>query len=121
MDEYQLKVRRLFRLEAALLVVGWVGFSAVRGLESGAAFAMGGMVSLVSLLVLTRAVGMVSGGVKMGWAVSAVFVGRLILYAWALSAIIKVYPSRSAELATGVFLSVAAILIEALIETRTHA
>lgn len=121
MDEFGGKVRRLFRVESALLAVGLFGFVLSRGTESALAFLLGGLVSLTSLLVLTRAVAMAGGGAKMGWAVSAVFIGRFALYAWALSAIIKVYPSRTQELATGVFLSVAAILIEALIENRTHA
>ncbi len=107
-------------IEAGLVAVGAWGFGLWRGLDSAGAFLAGGLVSVVSLMVLGAAARAVGGG-RMNWLLGALFVGRLLLYAFVFSAILRVYPDRDAELATGLLMSVAAILFEAILTNQQDA
>ncbi len=89
-------------------------------MDSLGAFLATGLLSLVSLIVLAAAARAIGGG-RFRWFAGLLFVSRLLLYAFAFSAILKVYPDRDAELATGLLLSVAAILIEAIFTTEPNA
>jgi hypothetical protein len=118
--EFERRLRRILGLETGFLVLFAAGFGAVGGLESAGAFLAGGLLSLVSLIVLGAAARAVGGG-RFHWLLGVLFVSRLLLYAAAFSAILKVYPERDTELACGVLQSVLAILVEALIANQQDA
>lgn len=114
--EYQQKFRRILAAEFIALALGILGFALLGGRNQLIAFVAGGFVSLTSLIVLGKAIEVVGGG-KWGWLPGLAFLGRFALYAWVLSAIIEVYPKLSNELASGLFLSVPAVLLEAIYES----
>jgi hypothetical protein len=114
--EYQQKFRRILLAELAVFAAGALGFAVFGGRNQVLAFVAGGLVSLTSLVVLGKAIEVVGGG-KWGWLPGIAFLGRFALYAWVLSAIIEVYPKLSNELASGLFLSVPAVLLEAVYES----
>jgi hypothetical protein len=114
--EYAQKFRRIVVAELAALAVGLLAYALLGERNQVIAFVAGGLVSLTSLLVLGKAIEVVGGG-KWGWLPGIAFVGRFALYAWVLSAIIEVYPKLSNELASGLFLSVPAVLLEAVYES----
>lgn len=120
MIEFEQRLRRILGLESGLLALGAIVLGLWRGLDSLGAFLATGLLSLTSLVVLGAAARAVGGG-RFGWFVGLLFVSRLVLYAFAFSAILKVYPNRDAELATGLLLSVAAILLEAIFTTQHNA
>lgn len=114
--EYGQKFRRIVMAELVALGIGILGFALLGERNQVIAFLAGGLVSLTSLVVLGKAIEVVGGG-KWGWLPGVAFLGRFVLYAWVLSAIIEVYPKLSNELASGLFLSVPAVLLEAVYES----
>jgi hypothetical protein len=118
--EFEQRLRRILRLEAALVSLGAILFGLLGSMESAGAFLAAGLLSLTSLIVLGAAARAVGGG-RFSWFLGLLFVTRLLLYALAFSAILKVYPNRDTELATGLLASVAAILIEAIFTTNQDA
>lgn len=120
MIEFERRLRRILGIESGLLLLGALGLGLGRGADSLGAFLATGLLSLGSLVILGAAARAVGGG-RFGWFVGLLFVSRLLLYAFAFSAILNVYPDRDAELATGLLLSVAAILIEAIFTTQQDA
>lgn len=102
------------------MAAGGVALGWWRGLEGLGAFLSTALLSLVSLVILAGAARAIGGG-RFRWFLGLLFVGRLLLYAFAFSAILKVYPDRDAELATGLLLSVTSILIEAIFNTQQDA
>lgn len=114
--EYQQKFRRILLAELLALFAGILAFGLLGGRNQLITFIAGGLVSLTSLIVLGKAIEVVGGG-KWGWLPGVAFLGRFALYAWVLSAIIEVYPKLSNELASGLFLSVPAVLLEAVYES----
>ncbi len=120
MAEFEKRFRRILAWETALTVLGSLAFGLRGGLDSASAFLAAALLSLVSLIILGAAARAVGGG-RFHWLMGALFVTRLLLYAAAFSAILRVYPERDTELACGVLQSVAAILGEAFLAKQQDA
>ncbi len=120
MDEYRLKSNRILRCALGLCATGALIFLVWRGWQSALAFLAAGCVSLASLYVLARGIDILGQG-RTSWLKGFGFVVRFAVYALALSAILKVYPNHSLEVFFGIFLSILAIGLEALIESHYHA
>lgn len=120
MTEYRHKSNQILRVAFALALFGIVVFASWRGLDSALAFAATASIGLISLWVLARGLDILSEG-KPSKLKGIGFVIRFAIYAAALSAIIKVYPEQQLELFSGIFLSVLAPGIEALIESYRNA
>jgi hypothetical protein len=120
MTEYRQKSNQILRVGVALAALGIVAFAARRGLDSALAFAATASIGLISLWVLARGLDILSEG-KPSKLKGVGFVIRFAIYAAALSAIIRVYPDKQLELFFGIFLSVLAPGIEALIESYRNA
>lgn len=120
MTEYRLKSTRILKFALGLFASGTLVFAAWRGRESALVFLATAGISALSLWVLARSIDILSDrhpsrlkGIG--------FVVRFLLYGFALSAILKVYPGHSLELFFGIFLSVMAIGLEALFESHNNA
>ncbi|MCX6611502.1 MAG: hypothetical protein NTW74_11705 [Acidobacteria bacterium] len=120
MTEYQIKSNKILKVAAALAGVGFSVFAIWRGLDSALAFLSTAGISVLSLWVLARGIDLLGEG-RTSWLKGFGFVVRFLVYALALSAILKVYPGHSLEVFFGIFLSILAIGIEALIESYKNA
>ena len=120
MTEYQLKSNKILKVAAALAALGFAIFAIWRGLDSALAFLSTAGISVLSLWVLARGIDLLGEG-RTSWLKGFGFVVRFLVYALALSAILKVYPGHSLEVFFGIFLSILAIGIEALIESYKNA
>lgn len=120
MTEYQLKSNKILKCGAGLAVLGLLIFSIWRGTDSALAFLLAAAVSLLSLWVLARGIDILGKG-RTSWLKGFGFVVRFLVYALALSAILKFYPNHSLEVFFGIFLSIMAIGLEAIIESYTNA
>ncbi len=120
MTDYRTKSNKILKVALALALLGAAVFAAWRGLESATAFLATAAISVLSLWVLARGIDILGQG-KTSWLKGFGFVVRFLVYALALSAILKVYPGHPLELFFGIFLSILAIGVEALIESYTNA
>ncbi len=120
MTEYRLKSNKILKVAAALATLGFAIFVVWRGIDSAVAFLSTAGISVLSLWVLARGIDLLGEG-RTSWLKGLGFVVRLLVYALALSAILKVYPGRSLEVFFGIFLSILAIGTEALIESYKNA
>lgn len=120
MTEYRTKSNNILRCAAALALAGLAVFASWRGLDSALAFLASAAVSVLSLWVLARGIDILGQG-RTSWLKGFGFVVRFLVYALALSAILKVYPARDLEVFFGIFLSILAIGLEALIESYKNA
>lgn len=120
MTEYRLKSNKILKAAAALAALGFAVFAIWRGLDSALAFLSTAGISVLSLWVLARGIDLLDQG-RTSWLKGFGFVVRFLVYALALSAILKVYPGHSLEVFFGIFLSILAIGIEALIESYKNA
>ncbi len=120
MTEYRVKSNQILKVAGGLAVIGLLVFLVWRGVDSALAFLSTAGVSVLSLWVLARGIDLLGQG-RTSWLKGFGFVVRFLVYALALSAILKVYPSHSLEVFFGIFLSILAIGIEALIESYTNA
>jgi len=118
--EYRLKSNKILKVAAALATLGFAVFGIWRGLDSALAFLSTAGISVLSLWVLARGIDLLGQG-STSWLKGFGFVVRFLVYALALSAILKVYPGHSLEVFFGIFLSILAIGIEALIESYKNA
>jgi hypothetical protein len=118
--EYRLKSNKILKVAAALAALGFAGFTIWRGLDSALAFLSTAGISVLSLWVLARGIDLLGQG-STSWLKGFGFVVRFLIYALALSAILKVYPGHSLEVFFGIFLSILAIGVEALIESYKNA
>jgi hypothetical protein len=118
--EYRLKSNKILKVAAALAALGFAVFTIWRGLDSALAFLSTAGISVLSLWVLARGIDLLGQG-STSWLKGFGFVVRFLVYALALSAILKVYPSHSLEVFFGIFLSILAIGVEALIESYKNA
>jgi hypothetical protein len=118
--EYRVKSNQILKVAGGLAVIGLLVFLVWRGVDSALAFLSTAGVSVLSLWVLARGIDLLGQG-RTSWLKGFGFVVRFLVYALALSAILKVYPSHSLEVFFGIFLSILAIGIEALIESYTNA
>jgi hypothetical protein len=118
--EYRLKSNQILKVAGGLAALGLLVFFVWRGADSALAFLSTSAVSVLSLWVLARGIDLLGQG-RTSWLKGFGFVVRFLVYALALSAILKVYPSHSLEVFFGIFLSILAIGIEALIESYTNA
>ncbi|MDX2268966.1 MAG: hypothetical protein NW208_12725 [Bryobacter sp.] len=117
MEELEARLRRILWAEAGLTLVGAVGFGWVGGWDSAGAFLATAFLSLGSMVVLGAAAKGIGGG-RVHWLLWVLFVTRLLLYAGAFFAILKVYPEHDTELACGVLQGVVAVLGEALLTNQ---
>ena len=120
MTEYRLKSNKILKCAAGLAVLGLLIFLVWRGIDSALAFLSAAAIGVLSLWVLARGVDMLGEG-RTSWLKGFGFVVRFLVYALALSAILKVYPNHSLEVFFGIFLSIMAIGLEAIIESYTNA
>ncbi len=120
MTEYQIKSNKILKCAAGLAVFGFLIFLIWRGTDSALAFLSAAAVSLLSLWVLAKGIDILGQG-RTSWLKGFGFVVRFLVYALALSAILKVYPNHSLEVFFGIFLSIMAIGLEAIIESYTNA
>ena len=120
MTEYRLKSNKILKVAAALAALGFAVFAIWRGLDSALAFLSTAGISVLSLWVLARGIDLLGEG-RTSLLKGFGFVVRFLVYALALSAILKVYPGHSLEVFFGIFLSILAIGIEALIESYKNA
>lgn len=120
MTDYTQKSNRILKCAGVLALLGSFVFYFWRGGESSLAFTGAAALSVLSLWVLARGIDIL-GQNRTNWLKGVGFVVRFLVYALALSAIIKVYPGRSLELFFGIFLSIAAIGLEAFIESYQNA
>ncbi len=120
MTEYRLKSNKILKVAAALAALGFTIFVICRGPDSALAFLLTAGISVLSLWVLARGIDLLGEG-RSSWLKGFGFVVRFLVYALALSAILKVYPGHSLEVFFGIFLSILAIGIEALIESYKNA
>jgi len=118
--EYQTKSHNILKCAAALFFTGLAVFAIWRGLDSALAFLSAAAVSILSLWVLARGIDILGQG-RTSWLKGFGFVVRFLVYALALSAILKVYPGQTLEVFFGIFLSILAIGLEALIESYKNA
>jgi hypothetical protein len=118
--EYRLKSNKILKVAAALAALGFAVFTIWRGLDSALAFLSTAGISVLSLWVLARGIDLLGQG-STSWLKGFGFVVRFLVYALALSAILKVYPSHSLEVFFGIFLSILAIGVEALNESYKNA
>lgn len=120
MTEYRIKSNKILKVAAALAGLGFGIFAIWRGLDSALAFISTAGISVLSLWVLARGIDLLGQG-RTSWLKGFGFVVRFLVYALALSAILKVYPGRPLEVFFGIFLSILAIGIEAIIESYKNA
>ncbi len=120
MTDYRQKSNRILKCALAIALLGVPTFWLTRGSTSSLVFACSALIGLGSLWILARGIDILGQG-KTHWLKGFGFVVRFLVYALALSAIMKVYPGRSLELFWGVFLPIAAIGLEALIESYQNA
>lgn len=120
MTEYRTKSNNILKCAAGLAGLGLVVFALWRGLDSALAFLSAAAVSTLSLWVLARGIDILGQG-RTSWLKGFGFVVRFLVYALVLSAILKVYPSQDLEVFFGIFLSILAIGLEALIESYKNA
>ena len=120
MTEYRLKSNKILKCAAGLAALGLLIFFVWRGIDSALAFLSAAAIGVLSLWVLARGVDMLGEG-RTSWLKGFGFVVRFLVYALALSAIVKVYPNHSLEVFFGIFLSIMAIGLEAIIESYTNA
>jgi len=119
-SEYRSKSNRILLCALALTGAGLIVFLLWRGLDSALAFVAAAAVSTLSLWVLARGIDLLGQG-STSWLKGFGFVVRFLVYALVLSAILKVYPNQSLEIFFGIFLSILAIGLEALIESYQNA
>ena len=120
MTEYQTKSNNILKCGVGLTVTGLAVFAVWRGRDSALAFLSAAVISMLSLWVLARGIDILGQG-RTSWLKGFGFVIRFLIYALALSAILKVYPSQNLEVFFGIFLSIMAIGVEALIESYKNA
>lgn len=120
MTEYRAKSNNILRCAGGLAVLGLAVFASWRGRDSALAFLGSAAVSVLSLWVLARGIDILGQG-RTSWLRGFGFVVRFLIYALALSAIIKAYPTRNLEVFFGIFLSILAIGLEAIIESYKNA
>ena len=120
MTEYRLKSNKILKCATGLAALGLLIFLVWRGIDSALAFLSAAAIGVLSLWVLARGVDMLGEG-RTSWLKGFGFVVRFLVYALALSAILKVYPNHSLEVFFGIFLSIMAIGLEAIIESYTNA
>jgi hypothetical protein len=118
--EYRNKSNNILKCAAALAILGLAVFAVWRGLDSALAFLSAAAVSVLSLWVLARGIDILGQG-RTSWLKGFGFVVRFLVYALVLSAILKVYPNQNLEVFFGIFLSILAIGLEALIESYKNA
>ena len=120
MSEYKLKSNKILKCAVGLAGLGLLIFFFWRGSGSALAFLSAAAVSLLSLWVLARGIDLLGQG-RTSWLKGFGFVVRFLVYALVLSAILKTYPNHSLEVFFGIFLSIMAIGLEAIIESYTNA
>lgn len=120
MTEYRAKSNKILKCAAALAVAGTAVFGSWRGFHSATAFLSAAAVSVLSLWALARGIDILGEG-RTSWLKGVGFVVRFLVYALVLSAILKVYPGQNLEVFFGIFLSILAIGLEALIESYKNA
>ena len=120
MTEYRLKSNKILKCAGGLAALGLLIFLVWRGIDSALAFLSAAAIGVLSLWVLARGVDMLGEG-RTSWLKGFGFIVRFLVYALALSAIVKVYPNHSLEVFFGIFLSIMAIGLEAIIESYTNA
>jgi len=118
--EYRAKSNNILRCAGALTVLGLAVFAPWRGRDSALAFLGSAAVSVLSLWVLARGIDILGQG-RTSWLKGFGFVVRFFIYTLALSAILRVYPTRNLEVFFGICLSILAIGLEALIESYKNA
>jgi hypothetical protein len=118
--DYQIKSNKILKCGVGLALTGLVVFAVWRGRDSALAFLSAAVISMLSLWVLARGIDILGQG-RTSWLKGFGFVVRFLIYALALSAILKVYPSQNLEVFFGIFLSILAIGLEALIESYKNA
>ena len=89
MTEYQIKSNKILKCAAGLAVFGFLIFFIWRGSASALAFLSAAAVSLLSLWVLAKGIDILGQG-RTSWLKGFGFVVRFLVYALALSAILKV-------------------------------
>ena len=108
---------RLYRLMAGLGVCGSVGVGVLYGLPAGVGFAVGAMFSIVNFWFwhrLVNALGRTAGEANKGSIV--LFAGRYGLFAIALYVILQYFEASLFAALAGIFVAVAAVLVEICIE-----
>jgi hypothetical protein len=120
MTEYELKARRILQVAGALTIGGAAVFAAMGGLDAAIAFALACAVSVGGLWVLARGISAFTQKRPSGFT-AVLFLSRLFAYAFALSAMMKVYPGQATPIGFGICVAIAAIILEALIESFSHA
>jgi len=118
--DYKRKSNKILKCALGLTVAGTLIFGLWRGFDNALAFLSAAAVSLLSLWVLARGIDILGQG-RSSWLKGFGFVIRFLAYGLALSAILKVYPGYQLEVFFGIFLSILAIGLEALIESYTNA
>jgi len=106
-------VARIKKSQYILTAAGLAGWFASAGVQAGASFAVGALVSIVSFTLLDRLTAAVAGGAVSGPGLAASAL-RILLIGGLLFGILQVYKLHAIAVGTGLLITVAAITWENL-------
>jgi hypothetical protein len=113
---YELKSKRILLTAVALTALGALALLVSNSPEAAVAFTLAAAVSVGGLYILARGIAAFTHK-RPGGFTALLFLSRLFLYAFALSAMMKVYPGQATPIAYGICVAIAAIILEALLES----
>jgi hypothetical protein len=114
---YEQALGRMTRIAAALGAAGAIGAVAARGLRPAAGFLIGAIISLINFRWWVGLAGAIGGSAKPPLRGSAAILGlRYVLVAGVVYAIVKILEITLVAVLAGMFVSVAAVILEILYE-----
>jgi hypothetical protein len=116
-DFYEQALTRMTRIAAVVGVAGSIAVTAARGPRTGAGFLLGAIISFVNFRWWVNLAGALGGSAKVPLRASATILGlRYLLVAAVVYAIVKILEITLAAVLAGLFVAVAAVLLEILYE-----
>jgi hypothetical protein len=116
-DSYNRAVKRIIRFSVATGAVGALVTLILRGPRVAAGFLIGAAFSFVNLRALTTVVDALGGSVAPSLRASVLFLAlRYLIYAGVIYVIVKVLKITPAAVLTGLLVTFAAVMLEALYE-----
>jgi hypothetical protein len=116
-DYYERALARMMRIAAVVGAAGTIAGVAVRGPRAAAGFLLGAIISLINFRWWVNLAGALGGSAKTPLRASAAILGlRYLLVAGAVYVIVKLLEITLAAVLAGLFVSVAAVILEILYE-----
>ena len=114
---YERALGRMLRIAAVLGAMGTIAALAARGPRPAAGFLLGAVISLINFRWWVNLAGALGGSAKTPLRASAAILGlRYVLVAGVVYGIVKVLEITLAAVLAGLFVSVAAVILELLYE-----